>query len=258
MKLMKKTKIIAFILCLSIVLSIIPASNVKAESWMSYLTIEQISKKNVTTSFPVKGGGFSRLRISGFKKRTYIDWKSVKSSNKKVLEIGSVDSYSSKEGYICDILFYVHSKGTSKVTFKINKKKYSVNIKVVDHFNPVKYYSIKGYKKGKKLKPKYNPSSSMGLDIKNVNIKNAVLHIETKKGWEVNKIFIQSFSQGVPYISQEREFTVDGVKKTNKITSIEIGNISKDIDYGIGIEFINKNGSTDEQYININKKENSF
>ncbi len=194
---MKKIrKILCAVLAVAIVFSVMTAANPATAK-----AADLDAPKKMTVTVP-KGYTFS-LDIRNIPKGSQIDVTSVKSSDEKVAKIYSV----AERAYSKDVEWesygyaYIYMEatgfGTTKVSYKIDGKKYTTKVTVKEgkgsnsnYTCPVDKFTISGVNSGKNIASKFKKN----YYIENAKLgsaqKNGKVNIKAKKGWEIDSIYV--------------------------------------------------------------------
>lgn len=131
----------------------------------------------------------------------------VKSSKTSVVRPYSVTKYSNESEYFEDgkensgeyyanIRVKLMKKGTAKISFKVDGKKKTTTVKVLNYTNPVKTANITGTVSGKKTTYEFanGTKEQCAVFLKSTAaIKNAKGTFEAKNGWKIIKVDFDNY-----------------------------------------------------------------
>lgn len=176
---LKKTSIVAIAFAVALSLgALLPAGTAHAKSASFGLA------KSKTLKISYVPGNFC---LNGIEFMYHGDKKlsKLKNSKSSVLRAGlHVDDFSS----------YIHlqlkKQGTTKVSFKMGSKKYSVQVQTYKYASPIKSIKIGSKNCMKFFKPKYMSRLSEGAwQVLAASEEPAKVKVVPNKGWKINKIY---------------------------------------------------------------------
>ena len=262
-----KKKLFCMLLCFLIAFTIVPPIQSRADAVEYELSVKQLSKKIPSLYYYVDprwetpdmaGTGFLRVRICGLKKKDSIKKNSIKVGDKSIAKVIGISSFSHNSDYSSTLLINLYKRGKTKISFKIGSKKYSFNLITNQKIKPIKKITISGINKGKNINNYKDQDGN--IFVKGSDVKNAVLTIKLKKGWSVDSIYVSSdkpenaeklsdYSFG---INAKRNNVLDGKTVITNLNTLTLGRLVKNYSYGFTIILVHKDGTTFDQYININ------
>lgn len=199
------------------------------------------------------------IEITDLKKIPKYNYKSFKSSNTKVCSLYRMgwntfpSNYGNYEFYFA---FEAVKEGTSKVSFQLGKKTYSLTINVSrKKYEPAKSIKLTGINNGKNLKSKFKKAKSTEIKVKaKKDIKNLKLNIEPEKDWIVSNIWVNVSSDDDRYSYSLQTTSILHNKSYKEIRKLSIGKLKKNESARIGIDFVNtKTHSIESRYIRIER-----
>ena len=262
---MKKPKaLFTLLLCAFILAVSFNPIQAKADAAMYYITYQDLCGNDPYVdvclyepdSKDVKN--YFYIEITDLKKIPKYNYKSFKSSNTKVCSLYRMgwDYNSSYDGtYDFYFAFEAVKEGTSKVSFQLGKKTYSLTINVSrKKYEPAKSIKLTGINNGKNLKSKFKKAKSTEIKVKaKKDIKNLKLNIEPEKDWIVSNIWVNVSDDARNSYSLQTTNILHN-KSYKEIRKLSIGKLKKNESARIGIDFVNtKTHSVESRYIRIER-----
>ncbi len=258
-KLIQKAAVL--VLTLAVLVTTIPVSVMAAPYVPESQTVYRYGKGVTSTS----------IYVGGLSKSQTIKKSSVKSSDPSVVKPGylqkSSNSYNYETQYFDDtapsktgsnnysysIGLKLLKKGSSRVSFQIDNKKYETTVNVKDYTNPLKTVKIAGLKNGKStnLASKLKSQNTTNLKLTK-NKSNAIIEVAVKSGWKLTGIELYSPKESAYYSVRNYAKGVSGAK-------LHVGTLKKNQPYQVKLEFKNtKDNGTLTSYYYINYKKTSY
>ena len=239
-----KRKIVSLVLVLAVLVSIVPASIVKAAPTYNEMVTLVMYEKNQIASIYVDDILSSEVinasDVSSSKSSVasiYSITREEQESETEVVENDEETDDLNTYSYVIDLK--LKKKGTTVISFKVGNETYTTTVNVVKYKNPVKTLKITGVKSGKNLASKTKKKNY--VNFSGVKKSGSKLTIKPASGWTVEKITFTSSSSGETKI-WKNTVKKRGVISKKKLSSASLGTLKKSNTYLIDITFVNKSG----------------
>ena len=101
------------------------------------------------------------------------------------------------ENYSYEIGLHAKNTGTAKVTYKIGKKSYTTNVKILAYTNPVKSITVTGINSGKSFANLTKNEAYAQKDLKfKSTVKSAKVQVQAAKGWKITSLSVYDSTKG--------------------------------------------------------------
>lgn len=217
---------------------------VTAEAVPNYLKENTVYR----TTTDSKSYSLSSIYVSGLSKSDTIKKSSVKTSNKKVVDLAYLEK--ARYGYESDYFdatmqgnsndtcgYYIglnlKKPGKATITFKVGKKKCTSKITVLKWENPLKTAKILGKNHAGRVK---NSNMYRGLKTKSTQ-KNQTVSFATNKNWKITSVAVFQFEDVNETYNYEEHWSYSNAPK--KKVSCNIGTVNKNKTYKITVNVTN-------------------
>lgn len=161
----------------------------------------------------------------------------IRSTNKSQMQSffdSAQSGTTSAYGYQMDIL--LHKPGKTNLSFKVGKKKHTIELKVKAYTNPIKKLTITGVNEGKNIASKFAYVNQCTDLMVYKKTGKAAISVTANKNWKIESVGFVDSKSGNAY-----SYMKNGSPTKSKV-KLSVGTLCPGRRYEIGIRLRHKNG----------------